>query len=107
MAQYNAKQILLEYNTDKEIKRFPHSIQKEFVQLIKELAHYGVLKYPNARKLSGHDLFEMRIKNNGIYRCIYCYTQDSVLLLCAFKKKIQKTPLREIEKAKKRKQSLI
>lgn len=107
MAQYNAKQILLEYNADKEIRRFPRSIQKEFVQLIKELAHYGFLKYPNAKKFSGHDLFEIRIKNNGIYRFIYCYTQDFVLFLCAFKKKMQKTPLREIEKAKKRKQSLI
>jgi len=103
MAQSSCKIVYIESNAQKELLTFPATTRKAFVVLIKELSSFGTLQYPESRKLSGYDLFEMRVRNNGIYRCIYSYNKDNIVLLSAFKKKTQKTPLREIQKAINRK----
>ena len=96
-------QLYIESNARKELSTFPISIRKDFGALIKELKAFGTLQYPDSRKLSGYNLFEMRVKKGEIYRCIYCYIKDNIVILSAFKKKTQKTPLREIQKALRRK----
>ncbi len=103
MAQFSYKDVFIESNARKEFFTFPIAIRKSFLILIKELIAFGTLTYPESRKLSGYELFEMRVKKNGIYRCIYYYNKDNIVILSAFKKKTQKTPLREIQKAVRRK----
>ena len=107
MKQSYAKEVWIEENAKKEFYKFPRATRESFTSLIKELGDMGELEYPNARKLSGYDLFEMRVKDDGIYRCIYSYIKDNIVILCAFKKKTQKTPENELTKAIKRKINLM
>ncbi len=107
MAQSNRKKVYIEYNAQEELLTFPSTTIKAFDVLIKELSYFGTLKYPESRKLSGYDLYELRVRENGMYRCIYVYKNDDIVILCAFKKKTQKTPLREIQKAVRRKIKLV
>lgn len=101
MTQFK-KEILIDYNAKKELLSLTKPIQKEFELLINELRTFGTLRYPNAKKLSNFDLFEMRIKKGEIYRGIYCYQKEEIVILSFFKKKSQKTPEKEIQKALKR-----
>jgi len=107
MTQYIKKEIYALDNAKDELASLPKNVQKEFGELINEIKEYGYLEYPEGKKLSGYDLFEMRIIDESIYRGIYCYSGDAVIILSFFKKKTQKTPLREIQKALKRKNNLI
>jgi phage-related protein len=102
MAQYK-KEILIDYNAKKEVLSLTKPIQKKFELLINELRTFGNLRYPDGKKLSNFDLFEMRIKKGEIYRGIYCYQEDYIVILSFFKKKSQRTPQNEIQKALKRK----
>ena len=58
---------------------------------------------PHVRHLGG-DLWEMRMKSkSGIARAIYFTVIDKRIIVCAaFVKKTQKTPKRELDKARKR-----
>ncbi len=107
MTQLFRKEVYIESSAEKELALFEKSVRKEFVSLILELRKYGTLKYPEGRKIVGYDLYEMRVKDDGIYRCMYSYLGQDIVILTAFRKKTQKTPLREIEKALKRKNRLI
>lgn len=107
MAQYTSKDIYLQNNAEREFEDFPLEVQTEYISLMNELGSFGKLEYPEGKKLRGYDLFEMRLKMNGEYRAIYTYTPKGIVILSAFKKKSQKTPLREIEKALKRKRKLF
>ncbi|OGC44290.1 hypothetical protein A3J98_00560 [candidate division WS6 bacterium RIFOXYC1_FULL_33_10] len=102
MAQLYSKNIFIENNAKKELFKFPKLVRHSFDELFGELSSLGSLPYPESRKLSGYDLFELRVRLNGVYRCIYYYKKDYIVILSAFKKKTQKTPLREIQKAVKR-----
>lgn len=89
-----------------EYSLFPDKVKAKINFLIDELRSLGTLSYPDARKLKGYDLYEMRIKDEEIYRMIYCYVGLDVVVLSGFKKKTQKTPLREIRKALKRRNNI-
>jgi phage-related protein len=106
MSQYFRKRVLLESRANKEISNLPKPIRKTFDELFAQLHKTGSLNYPQARKLSGYDLFEIRVKKKNLYRCIYCYHEKGIVILSVFKKKSQKTPIKEIEKAIKRKNNL-
>ncbi|PJE63881.1 type II toxin-antitoxin system RelE/ParE family toxin [Candidatus Roizmanbacteria bacterium CG10_big_fil_rev_8_21_14_0_10_45_7] len=71
------------------------------IELLKE---YGVrLSAPHAKKLAGTNLWELRILGGGSSRIIYAIlVERKVILLNGFKKKQQKTPIREIIKAQRR-----
>lgn len=103
MTQYKQKEIYIDQNARKELLTLPKTVQKDFELLIKELSIFGFLKYPDGKKLSNYDLFEIRVKRGNVYRCIYAYLQDDIILLSFFKKKSNKTPTKEIQKALKRK----
>jgi len=106
MSQYNQKEIYIDQNARKELLNLPKEVQMDFEQLIKELSIFGFLKYPDGKKLSNYDLFEIRVRRRDIYRCIYAYLQDDIILLSFFKKKSNKTPVKEIQKALKRKDKI-
>ncbi len=106
MAQYMKKEIFILNQAEKEIDTFPKHIRDRYWKLITEFETRGYLEYPDSKKLQGYDLFEIRILGDGIYRFIYCDHKEHIIILSAFKKKTQKTPVREIEKAIKRKNNI-
>lgn len=106
MSQYQSKNVLLEPRADKEISKLPTPVRESFDELFALLHKSGSLSYPQARKLSSYDLFEIRVKRGSIYRCLYCYHKNHIVILSAFEKKSQKTPIKEIQKALQRKNNL-
>lgn len=86
----------------KELESFPPKVQSQFIALTVKLGLLGTLEEPESKKLDA-TLFEIRVRYKGQWRALYAYMKDElVIVLCAFHKKTQKTPLREIHKAKKR-----
>ncbi len=98
------KEVLVDSRAARELKKFPRPIQLKFKALFELLGEAGKLEEPFAKKLKGStDLFEIRVKYEGQWRAIYAYLhQDVAIILSAFAKKTQKTPLTELEKAHKR-----
>lgn len=98
------KRILIDKRAEKELKKFPRIVQLKFQALFEILEEKGKLEEPFAKKLSGSiHLFEIRVKYQGQWRALYAYLRDnSIVILSAFSKKTQKTPLTELEKAKER-----
>lgn len=96
------KMVRLDKRAIKEIKKFPGDAQIKARAMIKVLARDGNLIEPYGKKLDD-GLFEIRIKYKGQWRLIYAYLiDDFIIVLSAFQKKTQKTPLIEIKKAKTR-----
>lgn len=98
------KTVLLNKFAEKELRKFDRVVQLKFQALFELLEAEGKLEEPYAKKLAGStQLFELRIKYKGQWRAIYAYIQnDLIIILCAFAKKTQKTPIQELQKAKKR-----
>ena len=88
----------LEANSQSKILRILHNIQE-----------YGINSaIPHIKKLSGTPLWEIRIFGQENIRVIYVVpVKFAVLLLHGFKKKTQKTPLKELETAFRRYQDYI
>lgn len=96
------KVIKIDYRAEKELNSFSESVYYKFEGLIKILKSEGKLGLPDGKKI-GANLFEVRIKINGEYRGIYAYIKlDRIVILCFFRKKTQKTPLKLLKLAKKR-----
>ena len=71
---------------------------KQIIQYIQLLADHGTRLGENITKHIEEDIWELRPGNN---RVLYFYHKDNTyVLLHQFRKKTQKTPRREIEKAK-------
>ena len=87
---------------DEFIKQLP---QKHFAKAIKEIKALRIYgnqwKYPHVSHIDGK-LWELRIKSaSDISRIFYFFHVDNnIVLLHGFVKKTQKTPQREIERAK-------
>ena len=98
------KRILIDKRAEKELKKFSRPVQLKFQALFEILENDGKLEEPFGKKLSGKvSLFEMRIRFQGQWRALYAYIEkNSILILSAFVKKTQKTPITELEKAKSR-----
>ena len=79
-------------------------VELKFRALFEILEEKGRLEQPYAKKLSGEEgLFELRVRHRGQWRALYAYMKKSVIVvLSAFSKKTQKTPSKELAKAKKR-----
>ncbi len=96
------KIILIDQRAKKEIKDFPRAVQVKLYAAINVLGQYGKIDASLGKKISS-ELFEIRIKLNNCYRCIYAYYHiKEIVVLSAFVKKQQKTPLLEMKKAKNR-----
>lgn len=95
------KTIRFDKRADKEIKQFSLIIQAKIKAIIQILARDGNIIEPFGKKID-KNLFEIRIKHQGQWRVIYAYlVNNCIIILSAFQKKTQKTPTKELEKAKK------
>lgn len=96
------KKVIIDERVKTEIYRFPYRVQLSFEGYFDILADKGRLEYPNAKKI-GKNLFEIRIKSEGEYRGLYTYAgKQFVVILHAFRKKAQKTPIRNLKVAERR-----
>jgi phage-related protein len=97
-------QLYVDRNAKKELAKFSKIVRLKFQALFETLEEFGKLEEPFAKKLSGSKgLFEVRVKQGGQWRAIYAYIdKEIIVILSAFAKKTQKTPLNELKKAKSR-----
>ena len=96
------KIIIIDDNAHKEIESLPRSVKTTFYSLFNDLAFEGRLEYPHAKKID-NNLFEIRIKVKGEYRGFYAYIGKlDVVILHFFRKKTQKTPIKDLDLAQKR-----
>lgn len=101
------KTVRVDKRAYKELRKFPPEVYRKFTALFDLLEDNGKLEEPFAKKLKGEKLFEIRVRHQGQWRAVYSYLSgDFIIVLCAFKKKAQKTPLEQISKAHKRLQFL-
>lgn len=66
--------------------------------IIKNIIEFGLVSaIPHIKKLSGYPLWEIRILGKDSTRVIYANKiKEEIILLHAFKKKTNKTPIKEI-----------
>lgn len=87
-----------------EVLSLPDGLLARYLRLADALQNFGSdLGMPHTRAL-GSGLFELRVKaNDGIARVFYCtLVERRIIVLHPFVKKTQKTPLCELEKARRR-----
>lgn len=97
-----SKKILINIKAQKEISKFPKPVRIKLIAYLETLKEEGKLEKPFAKKINT-DLYEIRIRNKGQWRVIYAYIhKNTVIVLSAFKKKTQKIPIKEINKAQNR-----
>lgn len=72
--------------------------------IIKNITEFGLVSaIPHIKKLSGYPLWEIRILGKDSTRILYANKiKDEIILLHAFKKKTNKTPIKEINIAMNR-----
>lgn len=96
------KKVIIDERADKELSKFSEKVREEFEKRFTFLRIEGKLEFPEARKVT-RELFEVRIKFEGEYRSFYSYIgKDYVIVLHAFRKKTQRTPLKNLEIAERR-----
>ena len=66
------KNIIYDYNAKNEFRDFSAEVRDDFTAYIETLEQEGVLKFPEARKVT-KDIFEIRIYHEGAYRGFYSY----------------------------------
>lgn len=89
---------------EEEILSLPDTLAARYVVLTRRMAAIGANLGPPHTESFGEGLFELRLKGlEGIARVFFCsLIGRRVMMLHSFVKKSQKTPLREIEVARKR-----
>lgn len=95
---------------EKPVEEFIKSLDKSTIAKVAHeinlLEKHGVyLSMPHAKKLSS-SLYELRVRGKQEVRILYGFVKTTIYLLHAFRKQTQKTPVREIETAIKRLNSL-
>lgn len=96
------KPIIFHPSARSDIRAFPALIKKEMGELLFELQKGKVLMMPHSKAMPsvGSGVHELRVKGpDGVYRTFYYLKHAAaIFVLHCFKKKTQKTPLREIQK---------
>ena len=97
------KQFILTNQVAKFVETLTEDSQNKYQVIVDRLEEDGYLVEPFGKKLkSEKNLFEIRIMTGENARIIYCYDDgDYIFGVHGFIKKDQKTPKKEIEKAKK------
>ena len=96
------KKIFFDKNAEKELRGFVEKVQVEFEGYFLILKKEGKVDFPESKKID-KNLFELRVKFKGEYRGFYAYIgKIYIIILHFFKKKTQKTPIRNIKTAKRR-----
>lgn len=93
------KNVVYDARALKEYKKLSTQVRKRFSSYIYALEEYGYLQEPNGKKLS-YGLYEIRVRYKGAWRCFYAYMKkDRIILLVFFRKKSNRTPIKEVLKA--------
>lgn len=80
----------------------PDSVVAEYREIVKELEIKGRLTMPLAEKISGDNLFVIRVIQTGNIRVFYVYgNDDKVYGIYGYVKKTNEIPKREMEYAVK------
>jgi phage-related protein len=96
------KQIVIDYRAEKELDKFSEDVYYKFEGLTNILRNTGKINFPDGKKI-GKRLFELRAKIKGEYRGLYAYIKDNqIIILHFFRKKTQKTPIKDIKVSEKR-----
>jgi phage-related protein len=95
----------------KQIKTWPVDIKKELGVVLMRLQQGETIGMPDVRRMASvsRGVCEIRIQGkDGAYRTFFVLMQaHGVVVFHAFKKKTQKTPLKEIETARKRLKEIL
>lgn len=93
-----------DYPVQEFINRLEIKAQSKVRDTIKLLQEFGIrLSLPHVKKLTGTSLWELRILGSDSIRVLYiAATGKTFVLLHGFKKKKDKTPLKEIKVAQDR-----
>ena len=87
---------------EEEILALPDTLAARYIVLTRRMTAVGANLGPPHTDSFGDGLFELRLKGaDGIARVFFC-TGRRIMMLHSFIKKSQKTPLRELEIARKR-----
>ena len=84
------------------LKDLDTKLKAKTLRTIDLLTHFGhAIPMPHSRKLSGYDLFELRVKQaTNICRLFYFHHKRKIYVVTSgYIKKSKKTSVREIEKA--------
>ena len=87
-----------------EIESWPSGILADYARIVELLMEFGPnLRMPHSRAM-GNGLFELRPRSTeGIGRVFCCFmVHRRIVILHAFFKKTQATPIRELKLARKR-----
>ncbi len=96
------KIVKIDYRAKKELDKFSGEVRNRFEGLIRILRMQGRVDFPEGRKIGGN-LFEIRVKIKGAYRGFYAYVGlVRIIILHFFRKKSEKTPLKDIKVAERR-----
>lgn len=102
IVQVHWKRVIWHPSARKEIRTFPEAVKKTLGDLIFDLQKGEVLTMPHSKPIPSiaPGVHELRVKGaDGAYRTFYYLKhQDGIVVFHCFKKKTQKTPLREIRK---------
>ena len=91
-----------------ETLRFPTGILANLVHILEMIEEFGPnLGKPHTAPM-GQGLFEIRAKGKeGIGRSLFCtLNKEEIVVLHSFVKKTQRTPKKELDKARKRMKEL-
>ena len=90
------------------IDHLEFSSQPKTLHVLKLLGEYGpLLREPHSKKISSYpNLFELRTSGSSPIRMFYTIHDQKFHVLHGFIKKTDKTPLKELKLALKRKQAL-
>lgn len=96
------KIIRIDYRAEKELDGFSEDVYYKFEGLTNILRNNGKIDFPDGKKIS-KKLFELRVKIKGEYRGLFAYIKNNqIIILHYFRKKTQKTPIKEIKVSEKR-----
>lgn len=89
---------------EEETLRFPAGILANFLHITEIIEEFGPSVGKPYTAPMGNGLFEIRAKGKeGIGRSLFCIVKGKeIIILNSFIKKTQKTPKKEIDKARKR-----
>ncbi len=94
----------------KEIDDFPSEVKEDLFDTVRDLREGMQLTMPVSKRMlgMGPGVYELRFKDrSGIYRIIYVMKKnDAIYLVHGFKKKTNKTPVKNIETALRRIKSI-
>jgi len=83
----------------KFIKKCDHGLQAKILKELDLLENYGLkIGMPHLKKIT-KDLYELRVLGKVNIRLIFTYKKENFYILHIFKKKSNKTPIRELNVA--------